>query len=173
MSEQTIVIVGAKRTPIGSFQGQFNRLSAVDLGAAAIAGALGHAGLEAADVSEVIMGCVLSAGLGQAPARQAALKAGVPVAVGCMTINKVCGSGLKSVMLGHDAIRAGTSAVVVAGGMESMSNVPHYVRGLRKGVKFGDQNLQDGLIYDGLWCSFGNCHMGGHAAFPGVVIDGS
>jgi acetyl-CoA C-acetyltransferase len=106
MSEQqTVVIVGAKRTPIGSFQGQFNPLSAVDLGAAAIAGAVEHAGIDAADVSEVIMGCVLPAGVGQAPARQAALKAGVPAAVGCMTVNKVCGSGLKAVMLGNDSIR--------------------------------------------------------------------
>ena len=118
MSEQqTVVIVGAKRTPIGSFQGQFNPLSAVDLGAAAITGAVEHAGIDAADVSEVIMGCVLPAGVGQAPARQAALKAGVPVAVGCMTINKVCGSGLKAVMLGNDSIRAGSAQIVVAGGI--------------------------------------------------------
>ena len=107
MSDQNVVIVGAKRTPIGSFQGQFSDCSTVDLGAAAIAGAVAHAGIEPADASEVIMGCVLPGGLGQAPARQAAIKAGVPVSVGCMTINKVCGSGLKAVMLGYDAIRVG------------------------------------------------------------------
>ena len=119
MSEQnTVVIVGAKRTPIGSFQGQFNSLSGVDLGAAAIAGAIEHAGIEAADVSEVIMGCVLPAGLGQAPARQASLKAGVPSSVGCLTVNKVCGSALKAVMLGNDGIRAGSVDIVVAGGMD-------------------------------------------------------
>ena len=160
MSEQTIVIVGAKRTPIGSFQGQFNRLSAVDLGAAAIAGALGHAGLAAADVSEVIMGCVLSAGLGQAPARQAALKAGVPVAVGCMTINKVCGSGLKSVMLGHDAIRAGTSAVVVAGGMESMTNAPYLLPKARGGMRMGHGQVQDHMFWDGLQSPYDQQMMG-------------
>jgi acetyl-CoA C-acetyltransferase len=160
MSEQTIVIVGAKRTPIGSFQGQFNRLSAVDLGAAAIAGALGHAGLGAADVSEVIMGCVLSAGLGQAPARQAALKAGVPVAVGCMTINKVCGSGLKSVMLGHDAIRAGTSAVVVAGGMESMTNAPYLLPKARGGMRMGHGQVQDHMFWDGLQSPYDQQLMG-------------
>ena len=160
MSEQTIVIVGAKRTPIGSFQGQFNRLGAVDLGAAAIAGALGHAGLEAADVSEVIMGCVLSAGLGQAPARQAALKAGVPVAVGCMTINKVCGSGLKSVMLGHDAIRAGTSAVVVAGGMESMTNAPYLLPKARGGMRMGHGQVQDHMFWDGLQSPYDQQLMG-------------
>ena len=160
MSEQTIVIVGAKRTPIGSFQGQFNRLGAVDLGAAAIAGALGHAGLGAADVSEVIMGCVLSAGLGQAPARQAALKAGVPVAVGCMTINKVCGSGLKSVMLGHDAIRAGTSAVVVAGGMESMTNAPYLLPKARGGMRMGHGQVQDHMFWDGLQSPYDQQLMG-------------
>ena len=160
MSEQTVVIVGAKRTPIGSFQGQFNELSAVDLGAAAIAGALEHAGLEAAEVSEVIMGCVLPAGLGQAPARQAALKAGVPVSVGCMTINKVCGSGLKSVMLGHDAIRAGSSAVVVAGGMESMTNAPYMLPKARGGMRMGHGQVQDHLFWDGLQSPYDQQMMG-------------
>ena len=160
MSEQTVVIVGAKRTPIGSFQGQFNELSAVDLGAAAIAGALEHAGLEAAEVSEVIMGCVLPAGLGQAPARQAALKAGVPVSVGCMTINKVCGSGLKSVMLGHDAIRAGSSAVVVAGGMESMTNAPYMLPKARGGMRMGHGQVQDHMFWDGLQSPYDQQMMG-------------
>ena len=111
------------------------------------------------------MGNVVTAGEGQAPARQAAVNGGLPATIPAVTINKVCGSGLKAVMLAAQAIRAGDAQLVVAGGMESMSNVPHYVRGLRNGVKFGDQTLQDGLIHDGLWCSFGNCHMGGHAEY--------
>jgi len=160
MSEKTVVIVGAKRTPIGSFQGQFNDLSAVDLGAAAIAGALEHAGVEAGDVSEVIMGCVLPAGLGQAPARQAALKAGVPVSVGCMTINKVCGSGMKSVMLGHDAIRAGSSAIVVAGGMESMTNAPYLLPKARGGMRMGHGEVQDHMFWDGLQSPYDKQMMG-------------
>ena len=160
MSEQTVVIVGAKRTPIGSFQGQFNDLSTVDLGAAAIAGALQHAGVVAGDVSEVIMGCVLPAGLGQAPARQAALKAGVPVSVGCMTINKVCGSGMKSVMLGHDAIRAGSSAIVVAGGMESMTNAPYLLPKARGGMRMGHGQVQDHMFWDGLQSPYDQQMMG-------------
>jgi len=160
MSEQTVVIVGAKRTPIGSFQGQFNDLSAIDLGAAAIAGALEHAGVEPVDASEVIMGCVLPAGLGQAPARQAALKAGVPVSVGCMTINKVCGSGLKSVMLGHDAIRAGSSAIVVAGGMESMTNAPYLLPKARGGMRMGHGQVQDHMFWDGLQSPYDQQMMG-------------
>ena len=128
-----IVIVGARRTPIGSFQGRFQAVNTNELGAAAIRAAVEQAGIDGADVSEVIMGCVLPAGLGQAPARQAALKAGIPVSVGCMTINKVCGSGLKAVMLGHDAIKAGSCQIVVAGGMESMSNAPYLLpKGTRR-----------------------------------------
>jgi acetyl-CoA C-acetyltransferase len=151
MSEQqTVVIAGAKRTPIGSFQGQFNDLSAVDLGAAAIAGAVAHAGIDAADVGEVIMGCVLPAGLGQAPARQASLKAGVPASVGCMTINKVCGSGLKAVMLGTDAIRLGNSDIVVAGGMESMTNAPYLLQKARAGLRMGHGEVLDHMFWDGL-----------------------
>jgi acetyl-CoA C-acetyltransferase len=151
MSEQqTVVIAGAKRTPIGSFQGQFNDLSAVDLGAAAIAAAVEHAGIDAADVGEVIMGCVLPAGLGQAPARQASLKAGVPASVGCMTINKVCGSGLKAVMLGTDAIRLGNSDIVVAGGMESMTNAPYLLQKARAGLRMGHGEVLDHMFWDGL-----------------------
>jgi acetyl-CoA C-acetyltransferase len=151
MSEQqTVVIAGAKRTPIGSFQGQFATLSAVDLGAAAIAGAVEHAGIDAADVGEVIMGCVLPAGLGQAPARQASLKAGVPASVGCMTINKVCGSGLKAVMLGADAIRLGNSDIVVAGGMESMTNAPYMLQKARGGLRMGHGEVLDHMFWDGL-----------------------
>jgi acetyl-CoA C-acetyltransferase len=160
MSEHTVVIVGAKRTPIGSFQGQFNDLSAIDLGAASIAGALEHAGVEAGDVSEVIMGCVLPAGLGQAPARQAALKAGVPVSVGCMTINKVCGSGMKAVMLGHDAILAGSSAIVVAGGMESMTNAPYLLPKARAGMRMGHGQVQDHMFWDGLQSPYDQQMMG-------------
>jgi acetyl-CoA C-acetyltransferase len=111
------------------------------------------------------MGNVVSAGGGQAPARQAAVNGGLPPTIPAVTINKVCGSGLKAVMLAAQSIRAGDSRLVVAGGMESMSNVPYYVRGMRGGVKAGDQTLQDGLIHDGLWCSFGACHMGGHAEY--------
>ena len=160
MSDQTVVIVGAKRTPIGSFQGQFNDSSALDLGAAAIAGAIDHAGIDAADINEVIMGCVLPAGLGQAPARQAALKAGVPVSVGCLTINKVCGSGMKAVMLGHDAIRAGSSAVVVAGGMESMTNSPYLLPKARGGLRMGHGQVQDHMFWDGLQSPYDQQMMG-------------
>jgi acetyl-CoA C-acetyltransferase len=160
MSDQTVVIVGAKRTPIGSFQGQFNDASAIDLGAAAIAGAVEHAGVDAADVSEVIMGCVLPAGLGQAPARQAALKAGVPVSVGCLTVNKVCGSGMKAVMLGHDAIRAGSAAVVVAGGMESMTNSPYLLPKARGGLRMGHGQVQDHMFWDGLQSPYDQQMMG-------------
>jgi acetyl-CoA C-acetyltransferase len=160
MSEQTVVIVGAKRTPIGSFQGQFNDLSAIDLGAAAIAGAVEHAGIDAADLSEVIMGCVLPGGLGQAPARQAALKANIPVSVGCMTINKVCGSGLKAVMLGHDAIRAGSSEIVVAGGMESMTNSPYLLQKARHGLRMGHGEVLDHMFWDGLQSPYDGQLMG-------------
>jgi acetyl-CoA C-acetyltransferase len=161
MSEQqTVVIVGAKRTPIGSFQGQFNPLSAVDLGAAAIAGAVEHAGIDAADVSEVIMGCVLPAGVGQAPARQAALKAGVPAAVGCMTVNKVCGSGLKAVMLGNDSIRAGSAEIVVTGGMESMTNAPYMLQKARGGMRMGHGEVLDHMFLDGLQSPYDQQMMG-------------
>jgi acetyl-CoA C-acetyltransferase len=135
------------------------------LGAIVIRAAVERSGIDPARVDEVIMGNVVTGGSGQAPARQAAIRGGVPATIPSMTINKVCGSGLKSVMLAAQAIRAGDAGLVVAGGMESMSNVPYYLRGMRGGVKFGDQTLQDGLIYDGLWCSFGNCHMGGYAEY--------
>lgn len=155
-----IVVAGAKRTPIGSFQGQFNKLSANDLGAAAIRAAVEHASITGADVSEVIMGCVLPAALGQAPARQAALKAGIPVSAGCMTINKVCGSGLKAVMLGHDAIKAGSSEIVVAGGMESMTNAPYLLTKARGGMRMGHQEVLDHMFWDGLQSPYDNQMMG-------------
>jgi len=140
-------------------------MSAPELGAVAIAAAVERSGIDVDAIEEVIMGNVVVAGEGQAPARQAAIGAGIPAVVPAMTINKVCGSGLKAVMLAAQAIRAGDAKAVVAGGMESMSNVPFYVRGLRSGVKFGDQTVEDGLLLDGLWCAFGNCHMGGHAEY--------
>ena len=131
-----------------------------DLGAAAIAGAVEHAGIDAADLNEVIMGCVLPGGLGQAPARQAALKAGIPVSVGCMTINKVCGSGLKSVMLGSDAIRVGNSDVVVAGGMESMTNAPYLLQKVRGGLRMGHGEVLDHMFTDGLQSPYDQQMMG-------------
>jgi acetyl-CoA C-acetyltransferase len=159
------VILGGARTPIGRFLGGLSPLSAPELGALAVRAALERSGVDVAEVDEVIMGNVVSAGAGQAPARQAAINGGIPATVPAVTINKVCGSGLKAVMLAAQSIRAGDNRLVLAGGMESMSNVPFYMRGLRGGVKFGDQTIEDGLIYDGLWCSFGHCHMGGHAEY--------
>ena len=159
------VILSGVRTPIGRFLGGLSTLPATKLGALTIQDAVARAGIEPGAVQDVIMGNVVPAGGGQAPARQAAIGGGIPAAVPAMTINKVCGSGLKAVMLAAQAIKAGDLQVVVAGGFESMSNVPFYLRNHRGGVKFGDQTVQDGLIYDGLWCSFGNCHMGGHAEY--------
>ncbi len=164
-STTAVILKGGARTPIGRFLGGLSPLSAPQLGAIAVRAAIERAGIEVSDLDEVIMGNVVSAGGGQAPARQAAVNGGVPPTIPALTINKVCGSGLKAVMLAAQAIRAGDARVVLAGGMESMSNVPFYARGLRNGVKFGDQTLEDGLIHDGLWCSFGDCHMGGHAEY--------
>ena len=162
---RTAVIVGAARTPMGRFLGGLSPLSATDLGGTAIRAALDRSGADPADIEDVILGNVVSAGLGQAPARQAAMKGGVPETVGAMAVSRVCGSGLQAVMLAAQAIRAGDARVMVAGGMESMSNAPHYVFGMREGVKFGNQTMVDGLIHDGLWCAFGECHMGGHAEY--------
>ncbi|MDQ3494128.1 MAG: thiolase family protein [Pseudomonadota bacterium] len=145
-----IVIVGARRTAIGSLLGQFTGVPAPTLGAAAINGALDHAGVAPDQVDEVLMGCVLSAGLGQAPARQASRAAGIPDAAGCTTVNKVCGSGMKAIMLGHDLIRAGSATVVVAGGMESMTNAPHLLNGSRTGIRFGSAEFLDHMAWDGL-----------------------
>ncbi len=162
---RTPVIVGAARTPIGKFLGALSPVPAPELGAVAIRGALERSRVPVEDIDEVIMGQVVQAGTGQAPARQAAIKAGIPATVPAVTINKVCGSGLKAVMLAAQSIKAGDQQVVVAGGQESMSNAPYYVSGLRNGVKFGDQTLVDGLIKDGLWCAFCDVHMGGHAEY--------
>jgi acetyl-CoA C-acetyltransferase len=161
----TAVIVSAVRTPIGRYLGALAGMQAPELGAVAIREAVGRAGIPVEDVAEVIMGNVVQGGVGQAPARQAAIRAGLPNTVSALTINKVCGSGLKAVMLAAQSIRAGDNQAVVAGGQESMSNAPFYVYGYRNGVKFGDQTLVDGLIRDGLWCSFCDVHMGGHAEY--------
>jgi acetyl-CoA C-acetyltransferase len=157
------VIVAAARTPIGRYLGGLAPLSAPELGAIALRAALERSGIPAGDVQEVVMGNVIQGGVGQAPARQASIKAGLPTSVSALTINKVCGSGLKAVMLAAQAIRAGDQRVLLAGGQESMSNAPHYVYGMRTGVKLGDQTMVDGMIKDGLWCSFCDVHMGGHA----------
>ena len=157
------MIVSAARTPVGRFLGSLAPVKAPELGAVAIREAMRRARLGPEDVEEVVMGNVIQAGVGQAPARQAALKAGVPPAVSAYTVNKVCGSGLKAVMLAAQGIRAGDLRVVVAGGMESMSNAPYLLRGAREGLKFGDQKLEDAMILDGLWCSFGAAHMGRYA----------
>jgi len=162
---RTPVILGGVRTPIGRFLGGLSTLSAPQLGALAVKGAVERAGIDGSTVDEVILGNVVQGGGGQAPARQAAILGGIPPQVPSVTVNKVCGSGLKAVMLAAQAIRAGDIQAAVAGGFESMSNVPFYLRGMREGVKFGDQTLQDGLIHDGLWCAFGDCHMGGHAEY--------
>ena len=159
------VIVSAARTPIGKFLGGLAPLQAPELGAVAVRAALQRARVPIEDVEEVILGNVVQGGVGQAPARQAAIKAGVPATVSALTINKVCGSGLKAVMLAAQAIKAGDRQVVVAGGQESMSNAPYYAYGMRNGVKLGDQQLVDGMIKDGLWCSFCDVHMGGHAEY--------
>ena len=160
---RTPVIVAAARTPIGRFLGALSSLTAPELGAVAIREALARSGVNGAEVNEVIMGNVIQGGVGQAPARQAMLKAGVPSSVSALTINKVCGSGLKAVMLAAQSIKAGDSHVVIAGGMESMSNAPYYVYGMRNGVKLGDQQMVDGMIKDGLWCSSCGVHMGSHS----------
>jgi len=159
MSDMNVVIVGARRTAIGSFLGQFTGVPTPTLGATAIRAALVQAQVPAADVSEVIMGCVLPANLGQAPARQASLAAGLPVGTGCTTINKVCGSGMKAVMLGHDIIRAGSATILVAGGMESMTNAPHMVNA-RTGIRYGDGQLVDHMAWDGLTNPYDGKAMG-------------
>jgi len=159
------VIVAAARTPIGKFLGSLSTLSAPELGAVAIRCALERSGVPGEEVQEVIMGNVIQGGVGQAPARQASLKSGIPATVSALTINKVCGSGLKAVMLAAQGIKAGDSRVVVAGGQESMSGAPYYVYGMRNGVKLGDQKMVDGMIKDGLWCATCEVHMGGHAEY--------
>src|SRR5467141_3703485 len=161
----TPVILSAVRTPIGRYLGGLSSFPAPKLGALVIREAVRRAGIQDGTVDEVIMGNVLQGGVGQAPARQAAIHAGLPGTIPSLTINKVCGSGLKAVMLAAQAIKAGDAQCVVAGGMESMSNAPHYVYGMRGGIKAGDQPLVDGMIRDGLWDSFSNTHMGSLAEY--------
>ncbi len=163
--ETTPVIVSAVRTPVGRFLGGLSAVPATGLGAIAIREAMARAAVEPGAVDEVIMGMVVQGGAGQAPARQAAIQGGVPDEVPALTINKVCGSGLKAVMLASQAIRAGDAQCVVAGGMESMSQAPFYVYGMRSGVKYGSQKLVDAVQHDGLWCSFGNNVMGSYAEY--------
>ena len=163
--QTTPVILSACRTPIGRFLGGLSPMAAPKLGALVIREAVRRAGIDATAVDEAIMGNVLQGGVGQAPARQAAIHAGLPGAVPSLTINKVCGSGLKAVMLAAQAVKAGDAQCVVAGGMESMSNAPFYLYGLRGGVKAGNQQIVDGMIHDGLWDSFSNQHMGNLAEY--------
>lgn len=161
MSElREAVIVSAVRTPVGKLLGSLKAFRAPELGAIAIRESVKRAGLKAEDVDEVIMGCVIQAGLGQNPARQAALKAGLPPAVSAVTINKVCGSGLKAVMMAAQGVQLGDADIVVAGGMESMSNSPYLVPKAREGYRLGHGQLLDSMIHDGLWCAFNDYHMG-------------
>ncbi len=161
---EAYLLAGA-RTPIGKFLGALQGIAAPELGSIAIRAALSRAGLEPHEVDEVIMGIILAGGVGQAPARQAALKAGLPPTVAALTVNKMCGSGLKAVMLASQVVRLGDARVVVAGGMESMSRAPHLLRGAREGLKIGDARLEDSMLLDGLWCAFEDRHMGNHAEF--------
>lgn len=154
------VILSAARTPTGKFQGALKDFSAPELGAIAIKEAVKRAGIDTKEVDEVIMGCVVQAGIGQAPARQAALKAELPAEVSALTVNMVCGSGLRAVALASQAVQLGDSEVVVAGGMESMSNIPFAMPGARDGYRMGNQTVVDLMIHDGLWCPFENWHMG-------------
>ncbi|MFN7963694.1 MAG: acetyl-CoA C-acyltransferase [Thermoanaerobaculia bacterium] len=157
---EEIVIVSAARTPIGTFQGALSSLAAPKLGARAIAGAIERAGLAPADLDQVYMGCVLPAGQGQAPARQAALGAGCPPATGAVTLNKVCGSGMRAVMMAANDLRCGDYTLVAAGGMESMSQAPYLAPGLREGHRLGHGKLVDSMIHDGLWDPYNDMHMG-------------
>jgi acetyl-CoA C-acetyltransferase len=161
----TPVIVSAVRTPIGRYLGGLSSFTAPQLGAMVIREAIKRAGIENTAVEEVIMGQVVQGGSGQAPARQAMIQAGLPGTIPALTINKVCGSGLKAVMLAAQAIKAGDAHCIVAGGQESMSSAPHYVFGMRTGIKAGNQTMVDGMIHDGLWDSFGNNHMGEYAEY--------
>ncbi|MGD2104657.1 MAG: acetyl-CoA C-acetyltransferase [Anaerolineae bacterium] len=157
------VIVSAVRTPIGKFKGTLAPISAPELGAAAIDAAVERAGIDPAMIDEVLMGNVVQAGLGQAPARQAGIKAGVPASVGATTVNKICGSGLKTVMMAAALIEAGQGDTFVAGGMESMNNGPYLLQKARFGYRLGNGELIDAMVHDGLWCSFENQHMGNSA----------
>src|SRR6202022_158643 len=161
MSElKEAVIISASRPPVGKFFGSFKSFSATDLGAIVVRESVKRAGIKPEEVDEVIMGCVIQAGLGQNPARQAALHGGLPPAVSAVTVNKVCGSGLKAVMMAAQGIQLGDTEMVVAGGMESMSNAPYLIPKAREGYRLGNGELIDAMINDGLWCAFENYHMG-------------
>jgi acetyl-CoA C-acetyltransferase len=160
MSSDAVVIVAAKRTPIGAFLGTLSGATSPQLGAAAIKGAIDASGVDAADVNRVLMGCVLPAGLGQAPARQAALGAGLPEGVPCVTVNKMCGSGLETIILAHDMIKAGSAGIVVAGGLESMSNAPYMLPKARSGMRMGEQQALDHMFTDGLQDPYSGEMMG-------------
>src|SRR3989337_2387497 len=161
MNPDPIVIVSAARTPMGAFQGELNAFTAPELGAAAIRAAVERARLKPEDVQEVLMGCVLPAGQGQAPARQASLGAGLPLAAGCTTINKMCGSGMKAAMLASDLLTAGSMDIVVAGGMESMSNAPYLLPKARAGLRMGHGQLIDHMFFDGLEDAYTRDEKGG------------
>jgi acetyl-CoA C-acetyltransferase len=163
MSSDPIVVVAARRTPIGGFQGVLSGATAPDLGAAAINGAIADSGIDAADVDQVLMGCVLPAGVGQAPARQAAIGAGIPVGTACTTVNKMCGSAMMTIMLGHDLIKAESATVVVAGGLESMTNAPYLLPKARRGYRMGHQEVIDHMFYDGLQDPWEGQMMGHYA----------
>src|SRR4026209_2416461 len=154
------VIISATRTPVGKFLGSLKGFSAPELGSIVVRESVKRAGIKPEEVDEVIMGCVIQAGLGQNPARQAALRGGLPSTVAAVTVNKVCGSGLKAVMMAAQAVKLGDSEMVVAGGMESMSNAPYLLPKAREGYRLGNGELVDSMINDGLWCSFDNQHMG-------------
>lgn len=158
--ERNAVIISAARTPTGKFQGLLKGFSAPELGAIAIKEAVKRAGVDSSSIDEVIMGCVVQAGIGQAPARQAAMKAGLPPEVSALTVNMVCGSGLRAVALAAQSVKLGDAEMVVAGGMESMSNIPYAMPGARDGYRMGNQTVTDLMIHDGLWCPFENWHMG-------------
>src|SRR5437764_11227115 len=153
-------IISAVRTPAGKFQGALKDFKATDLGAMVVREAVKRAGVQPEDVDEVIMGCVIQAGLGQNPARQAALRGGLPDAVSAVTVNKVCGSGLKAVMMAAQGVKLGDTEIVVAGGLESMSNAPYLIPKAREGYRLGHGKMLDSVIQDGLWCAFDDQHMG-------------
>ena len=157
---QEVVILSAVRTPVGSFQGALSSLRAPELGSVAVGGAIERAGLEPSQIEQVYMGCVLPAGIGQAPARQAALGAGCPTSTGAVTLNKVCGSGMRSIMSASNDLRCGDFGLVVAGGMESMSRAPYLVPAARDGLRLGHGQMIDSMIHDGLWDAYGDKHMG-------------
>jgi len=160
MNKDSIVIVAARRSPMGAFQGALSPLAAPEISAAVTSACITDSGIDAADIDEVLLGCVLPAGLGQAPARQAALAAGIPLGTGCTTVNKVCGSGMKTTMIGHDLIRAGSARIVVTGGMESMSNAPYLMPEARSGYRMGHQEVLDHMFFDGLQSPYDGNMMG-------------